>query len=395
MKILMTNHRLRERGGSELFVAEVAASLRLAGQEVCVFSTVGGMVAEMLEKAGLPVVNDPAQCPWRPDIIHGQHHLETMAALAAWPDVRAIYFLHGATPWEEQPPSHPRIVKYLGTTPRFVGWIARQCGVEEATVGVVRNFFSPTRFREARDPGRKTGRALIYHNTMDPKGRAFAELFRACEKVGLRLDGIGTGFGRVVPDPENALPKYDVVFAGGRSAIEALACGCSVIPVTKERIGTLVQPENYSESVDRNFCADDEDPPISEEAVVTQLHRVDSARTAQVSAQLRMEATTDKATARLLECYAEAMKAKLATSDENAALGRYLLSLAAYVKDTDQRRAELLDRLDQTTDRAERWKLRAEESSAKLDWMEQKLSAGPWWHRRLWRKLRRTWEASR
>lgn len=110
MKILFTNHRLKERGGSELFTAEVTTELLHRGHEIAIFSTVGGPIAEGLRAAGLTVIEDPAACPFTPDLIHSQHHLETMAALTAWPHAPGLYFLHGYGPWEERPPLHPRLL---------------------------------------------------------------------------------------------------------------------------------------------------------------------------------------------------------------------------------------------------------------------------------------------
>jgi hypothetical protein len=150
MKILMTNHRLRGAGGSEWFVVETAGGLRERGHEVAVFSAAGGEMAERLAETGITVLATPRDCPFRPDLIHGQHHLETMAALRAWPGVPAVYFIHGAAPWEEHPPAHPRIRRYLATSPRFAPWIARECGAPESNVETVRNFFDPERFPVVR-----------------------------------------------------------------------------------------------------------------------------------------------------------------------------------------------------------------------------------------------------
>ncbi len=44
-----------------------------------------------------------------PDIIHGQHHAETMTALLHFASVPAVFFFcHGWRPPEEEPPLFPR-----------------------------------------------------------------------------------------------------------------------------------------------------------------------------------------------------------------------------------------------------------------------------------------------
>ncbi len=395
MKILMTNHRLQQRGGSELFVLEIATGFRRLGHEVCVFTTVPGPLSERLATTGIPVVGDPAECPFTPDILHGQHHLETMAALSLWPGVPATYMVHGATPWEEQAPVHPRIRRYLATTKRLAWYIARDCGVEESSVLVVRNFFDPARFTRVRPPDRRTGRALVFHNTMAPDGPAVRNLERACAACGLTLERIGAAFGRMIDNPEEALPEFDVVFAGGRSAIEAMACGCAVIPVTAAQSTDRIHPGNYQELADRNFTAETNTPPLAADEVAGQLRAIDAAETRQVTQWIREEATLPVAVGRLLDCYQGVLAAPAAggTEDELRPLGRYLLALAARVKDADARRAALADDKERATQRAAKWKARATHHADHLHWLAQQCGMGSWWQRRWWRKLRREWEA--
>ena len=59
----MTNHGLKQLGGSELFVKEMAIHLASEGHEIFVFSTVGGQVSEALTAAGIPVATSPRECP--------------------------------------------------------------------------------------------------------------------------------------------------------------------------------------------------------------------------------------------------------------------------------------------------------------------------------------------
>lgn len=392
----MTNHRLRHRGGSELFVAEIAGEFHRRGHQVCVFSTVTGEISGLLERAGISVVTSPADCPFRPDLIHGQHHLEAMAALGLWPEVPAVYFIHGAVPWEEHPPAHPRFRRYFATSPRFTKWVSRECGVSEDRVVVVRNFFDGARFQQVRPPHIRTGRALVFHNTMKPDGPAFLALRAACESAGLKLEGIGQSFGRTVADPENLLPEFDVVFAGGRSAIEAMACGSAVLPVTAEQAEGRIHPGNFDELADRNFTAEINAPPIQAQEVAAELQRLNAEETAAVTRRIRSEATLESTADLLLDCYESVLAEPADAPDfpsEIRALGAYLLSLAARVKDADERRAKLVDARESAERRAEKWKHRAERSQARLDWLEKQAGEAPWWHRRWWRKLRRMWEA--
>ena len=91
MRILITNNRLAERAGTELYTRDIAAALVARGHEPIVYSQVLGEVAEELRAAAVPVVDDLERISEPPDIVHGHHHLETMTALQWFPGVPAVF----------------------------------------------------------------------------------------------------------------------------------------------------------------------------------------------------------------------------------------------------------------------------------------------------------------
>lgn len=227
---------------------------------------------------------------------------------------------------------------------------------------------------------------------MDPKGKPFAAIQQACTTFGLQLDGIGALFGNPITQPEVDLLNYDVVFAGGRSAIEAMACGCTVIPVTKEQAERRIHPENYDEMADRNFTAEINAPQVSNGQILTELQALDSAESAAVTARIRSEATLDRAVESLLHHYQEAIQAPASPVDETACLSAYLLSLAQRIKEVDEKRLSLVEQKQVAANRAEKWRQIAARETRKLQSVQDALESGTWWHRRLWRKLRRRWD---
>ena len=398
MKILMTNHRIDRRGGTELFVDEASNQLRKGGHEVCVFSTLQGLsLVERLEAAGAGVVADPADCPFTPDLIHGQHHLETMAALCSWPRTPAIYFAHGYAPWEEQPPVHPRIRKYVTTSPLMAEWLAGVCGVAQESVGTISTFFDPAQFSQCRTPAPELRRALVFHNQMEEDGDAFRAIREACETAGLALDSMGTGFGRIVEEPGKVLPDYDLVFAAGRSAVEAMACGCAVIVVSEHTFAPRVHPENFDLMVNVNFTALPNYAPLEAGLVLDELRELKAPETVAVTERIRVEATLEARVRQLVGEYRAALDdfeehPEVEPAAEVRALGRYLLSAAEGMKGVDRGRAKLREEAEVDQLRAEKWKRRAEQKDCRLLWLEQKMEKGGWLKGRLWRKLRREWE---
>jgi hypothetical protein len=87
MRILFTNNTLAERAGSELYVRDVAIALARRGHQPVAYSTLLGAVAEDLRAATIPVIDNLAQLAAPPDVIHGQHHLDTMTAALRFPGV--------------------------------------------------------------------------------------------------------------------------------------------------------------------------------------------------------------------------------------------------------------------------------------------------------------------
>ena len=61
----------------------------------------------------------------------------------------------------------------------------------------------------------------------------------ACSTLGIPLDVIGKAFGTETQKPEELLPKYDLVFAKARCALEAMATGCAVVLCDFAGLGSM------------------------------------------------------------------------------------------------------------------------------------------------------------
>src|SRR5262249_9989267 len=149
-----------------------------------------------------------------PDLIHGQHHVETMTALLRFPDAPAVFFCHGWLPWEEQPPRFPRILRYVAVDEACRDRLITESGVPPARVDVIPNFID---LQRSRPPDGLPGwprRAAVFSNYATEQNYLPA-VRQACSQAGLQLDVIGSGSGHPVAAPEEVLPHYDLVFAKG------------------------------------------------------------------------------------------------------------------------------------------------------------------------------------
>src|SRR6185369_4106099 len=81
----------------------------------------------------------------------------------------------------------------------------------------------------------------------------FAVLKHACGARGIELDGVGRALGSECEAPERILKQYDLVFAKGRCAWEALATGCAVILCDAERLGPYVSSDHLAAYRRKNF----------------------------------------------------------------------------------------------------------------------------------------------
>ncbi len=251
-RILITQRELKNFGGSELFAIEIARALKSLGREVAIYCPSPGKLSNIVTPSGIPVCETLDAVPFRPDIIHGQHHLPTMAALAHFPDVPAIYCWHGARPWVEQSPVHPRIRYHVVTSIRMGPRLSTEFGMPSDRVVTIPNFVDLQRFSRVRKVSGAPTRAVLYGQAGFHPGE-LAQLERSCAENGLALDKVCPAYGNPRPRPEYFLPDYDVAFAIGRCAIEALACGCAVMPIVPQLAGALVTTQNLDDWADSNF----------------------------------------------------------------------------------------------------------------------------------------------
>ena len=241
MRILMTQRELVTIAGSEMVTVEVAKALASRGHEIAVYSPKIGDVAKVLLPSGVQVLRELRDAPWEPELIYGQHHLPAMAAIARFSQSPAIYYCHGTQPWVERPPVHARIHKYIMMCEWMVLRSQTEFGLAPEQVTFVPNFVNLKRFSEVRPAPARIRNALLFGGPRLPD-QELRKLEAACASLDITLDKIGHAYGTHRSRPEIFLQKYDLVFAIGKCALEAIATGCAVIPVIPGR-HEIARPE--------------------------------------------------------------------------------------------------------------------------------------------------------
>jgi hypothetical protein len=259
MRVLITNHSLSARTGTEAVVYEIARDLQRRGHEVAAYSSSLGEVAELLSASSIAVISDPSACPFRPDIIHAQHHLDAMTALLAFPDTPAVYHLHGGVPWVERPPRHPRIVHYLATCEQVAGRTRLELGLSSNQVSALPNWVDLDRFRGGKIPSSTPTRALLFGGGLGSP-EIVDRVMPAFATHHIKLETTADWTDQERRTPELALPGYDIVLASGRSALEAMASGCAVVIVNHQSCIGWARQDNFLAFQQQNFSPNRADP---------------------------------------------------------------------------------------------------------------------------------------
>ncbi len=347
-KILMTNKTLDFRSGSELYVRDVALSLQERGHHPVAYSTRPGQVAEDLKQAGLTVCDDLQAVPFVPDIIHGQHHMETLCALMHFTGTPAVFFCHGTVPWEETPPRFPRIYRYVAVDHNCARRVFDSAGVGPDRVTVVLNFVDLNRFRPRGPLPERPRSAAVFSNTL--AGDRIPIIREACRRRGVKLELLGMASGKTCRHPEKKLIQYDLILAKGRAALESLAVGASVLLCDYSDLGPMVSSNNLDRLRRFNLGLSCLDRPLTVESLIAEIDRYDAEDAAQVSARIRSEAGCEAAVDRILQVYRSALKDHgKAVCDPVAELqesSRYLKWLGSALREREGQSKRLLEELD-------------------------------------------------
>ena len=343
LRVLITNNALDNRAGSELYVRDLATALLERGHSPVVFSTVLGDVAHELRASTVPVIDDLSALGLSPDILHGQHHVETMMALLRFPDTPAIQYCHGWIPWEEAPLRFPRILRYVAVDNTCCDRLVFENGIPKDRIKVLLNFVDLGRFKARGPLPSRPERALLFSNHAHAQMRA--KVREACEREGIALDVIGVDSGNVCREPEGVLGNYDLVFAKARAALEAMAVGTAVITCGAAGVGSMVTTENLDWLRPLNFGIRTLNKPIESAVLASEIARYDAGDATRVRDSIRAIAGREPVIDELLALYSEVIDEFKSTTrnwvEEEQSVSKYLGWLSPRLKEIDSLRKAL------------------------------------------------------
>jgi hypothetical protein len=335
LKILITNLKLTSRSGTELYVRDLGLELLRRGHRPVVYAPVAaGGVAQELEKATIPVVQRLDQVGLVPDLIHGHHTHQLMAALLHFERAPAIFFCHDYSAWHDEPPVFPRILRYVPVDYTCLDRLVLQSGIPEARVQVILNFVDLERLRARPALPARPRRALVL-GALASEPRCFAAIADACRAREIAAEAAqDTDHDAFFERPEEVLSAYDLVFAKGTAALEALAVGCAVILCDRTGVGPLVGTERLEDLRAGCFGRRVLQRPLTRETVGEQIDRYDANEAAEVSRRLRARSGLVQGVDELVDLYGDVIREHRSSGEpdregERRAVARYMERIAS------------------------------------------------------------------
>ncbi len=283
--ILYCNLVLAERSGTEIVTIDTVLGLHRRDFKICLYASIRGESSRALTDHGILVAGDLNDIPWRPDLIHSNHIVESLEAAAWFPDTPQVHLCHDPDIWFSSPPRLSLVRRWLAVDEMCAERIRRETPLATEVLWMPNAVDLATHpLRDALPPRPK--RALI----LTKNSGYFDEVASACMNAGVQLDQLGPGAGVVVADLPQYLQRYDIVFATARMAIEAMACGCAVVVVDARGLAGLVTSANVGDWRRHNFGRRLLTRAVTADALSGELAQYDLADARTVSSYIREHA---------------------------------------------------------------------------------------------------------
>jgi hypothetical protein len=325
LTVLLTNFDLSIRGGSQLYLRDVALGLVRRGHHPFAYSPVLGAVAGDLRRASIPVVDNLDRIDSVPDVIHGHHNHDLMTALLRYPEVPAIRLCHGSL--DDPPARFPRILRYVAVDDTTRDRCRLEWGIPETQLTVLLNFVDLDRFTPRAPLPARPARALVFSNNAREHLPAVRH---ACSGEGISVDAIGDSVDRSTDRPELMLGAYDLVFAKGRAALESIATGAAVVLCDASGVGPMVTSAEFDRLRSLNFGLRALRDPVMPAVIAQQIRRYDANDAAAVSRRLRAVADAGHVIDRLVDLYHEVI-CEHARSPSRGDLRAELIAASSYL----------------------------------------------------------------
>jgi hypothetical protein len=303
LRVLIATYDLSLRGGTQMYVRDLAAGLLSRGHTPIVYSPQLGQVAREIKELTIAVTDDLKSLAATPDLIHGNHSLETVTAMLQFPRIPALQTIHGNLGFLSAAPKLSRILRYIPVDFTCYERIVFEHGIPEEKVRVILNGIDLERFKARADLPPRARRALVFSN-YTANGNYVRMIRKACRRHGLSLDVVGAGVAESLK-PEQILPRYEIVFAKARCALEALAVGNAVVLCDFAGLGQMVTSADVSELRRLNFGHRTLRNKLSPDLIANEIAKYDPNDARSVSQTIRAASDVNNMIDELVQEYRE------------------------------------------------------------------------------------------
>lgn len=293
LRIALANITLASRTGTETHLKDLAIGLKRRGHTPLVYSPKLGEIAAELRAVGVSVFDRAHEIPEPVDVIHGNHVPVLLSLLLRFGDAPAVSMCHDRVHWCSGPLRHTRVLRYIAVDDNCRERLNSKPWLAEHQVQVILNSVDLQRFQPRPALPDRPRRALLFSNYARESTHLPA-VRRACARAGLELDVVGEGVATATSRPELLLPRYDIVFAKARCALEAMAVGAAVVLCDFNGVGPMVTARELSELRRLNFGMRTMQQPLGAEALGVQIARYDSGDATEVSRWIRKRASLEQ-----------------------------------------------------------------------------------------------------
>lgn len=322
LRVLITNRTLATRTGTELYVRDLAFGLAERGHSPIVYTPFLGEIAREIRAKAIPVTDDLLSIAEPPDVIHGHHSLETLAALLAFPDTPGISFCHSWDGWADSPLQFPRLFRYVAVDHTCRDRLQCEHGIPAERIELVFNSVDVARFRPRSPLPARPKRALVFSNAARSGRSHVPAIQAACKVAGIDVELAGSRSGKSLEQPEDVIGEFDIVFAKAKAAMEALAVGTAVILCDAAGAGPMVTTANFAQLRPLNFGRRALQQPPTAQYLGEQIAHYDPTDAAAVSRTLRDSARSDLMIAQLCDLYEEVIAQHAGFGQDDNAEGR-------------------------------------------------------------------------
>ncbi|WP_235505758.1 glycosyltransferase family 4 protein [Variovorax sp. Root411] len=302
MHFLLAMCYLVHRTGAEMFTRDLALWLRRRGHAVTIFATAFGDMADELRFASIACVTELGNIATRPDVIIGNTHHETVRALLHFHDVPVLTICHDRSAEHGRPAQFTQVVCHVAVDENCAERLVHEFGIARERIELIQNGIDLSRFLRRGELPVRPRTALVFSNYASHDAQ-FEEVRAACVQRGLSLDVIGSGTGNHLPDPAEALGRYDIVFGKGRCATEALCTGNAVVVLDPSSgMGEMVTAATVAHARRWNFGRALLIRPITRENVGAELDRYDAADAGKAGEWMRAHGSLDASLGALERC---------------------------------------------------------------------------------------------